>query len=55
MRGLIKTMIGDARNLGCIAIITAFAAALIASPAHAFAGVLIPLTLLAAATYLARK
>ncbi|GAA5263903.1 hypothetical protein ACOSOMT5_P0323 [Acidiphilium sp. MT5] len=55
MRGLIKTLIGDARNLGCIAIITALAAALIASPARLFAGALIPLALLAAAAYLARR
>ncbi|HQT87502.1 MAG TPA: hypothetical protein PK677_02980 [Acidiphilium sp.] len=55
MRGFIKTLIGDARNLACIAIIIGVAAALIASPARPLAGLLIPLALLAAAAYLARK
>ena len=55
MRGLIKTLIGDSRNLACVALIVALAAAMIASPARAFAGLLVPLALLAAATYLARR
>ncbi len=55
MRGLIKTLIGDVHTLACIILITALAAALMASPARPFAGVLVPFALLAAAIYLARR
>lgn len=54
MKSLIKTLIGDGRTVGCVAVALVIALLLLGTPARPAAGIAMPLVLLAGAAYLAR-
>jgi hypothetical protein len=54
MRGFIKTLFGDARNVCTAAICVAAGAALLHTPAAMLAGFVLPVALLAGAAFLAK-
>jgi len=54
MRGFVKTLFGDARNVCTACICVALGAALLHTPAAVLAGVALPVALLAGAAYLAK-
>jgi hypothetical protein len=55
MRGLFKTLFGDARHVLAAALCLMVTLAALRSPAAPAAGLVLPLCLLAAAAYLARR
>jgi hypothetical protein len=54
MRGFLKTLFGDARNVCVAAICVGVAALLLRTPLAAAAGLVLPVALLGGAAYLAR-
>jgi len=54
MRGFLKTLFGDARNVCVAASCVAAAAVLLRTPLAAAAGLVLPAALMAGAAYLAR-
>ena len=55
MQGIIKTLFGDKYTLGAAGGGIVIAAAILHSPAAVFAGAVLPVCLLCAAAYLARR